>query len=138
MSISFTLTTSHRLFGYAGLIPFIGLAILSNIKGAPFDGWLISYAALIYTFLGGVIWFASLTNCAAKHLSWLSIIVMLWAWSWLVYPLPQPFILAGVSFFLLWLYERHYLIGIYPKPFWKLRSHLSVVAGSTLIISGLV
>ena len=138
MSTSFTLTKTHRWFGYAGLIPFIGLAILSNQKGAPYDGWLLSYAALIFSFLGGVIWFASLASRAAKHQAWISIMVMLWAWSWLIYPSPHPLVLAGTSFFLLWLYEMHSLINIYPEAFWKLRTHLSVVAGSALIFSGLV
>ncbi|WP_415898785.1 DUF3429 domain-containing protein [Neptuniibacter sp. QD48_11] len=138
MSTCFTLTNTHRLFGYAGLIPFIGLAWLFHDKGALFDDWLLSYAALIFTFLAGVIWFASLATGAAKHQAWISIIAMLWAWSWLVCPLPHPLILAGASFFLLWLYEMHSLINIYPEAFWKLRTHLSVVAGSTLIISGLV
>ncbi|WP_415890675.1 DUF3429 domain-containing protein [Neptuniibacter sp. SY11_33] len=138
MSISFMLTNTHRWFGYAGLTPFIGLAILSKVKGAPFDDWLLSYAALIYSFLGGVIWFASLATGAAKHQAWVSIIVMLWAWCWLIYPFSHLLVLAGISFFVLWLYEMHRLKNIYPEAFWKLRSHLSVVAGSTLIISGLV
>ncbi|WP_415901651.1 DUF3429 domain-containing protein [Neptuniibacter sp. QD29_5] len=137
MSISFTLSNTHRLFGYFGLIPFVGLAILSVEKGAPFDEWLLSYAALIYSFLGGVIWFASMAIGTAKHQTWVAIMAMLWAWSWLVYPLPHTLFVAGVSFFVLWLYEMRSLVSIYPKIFWKLRSHLSIVAGTSLIISGL-
>lgn len=127
------LSRTHSLFGYLGLIPFFGLVVASERLGGHYAEWLLSYAALIFTFLGGIIWFSSLVEGAAKHQVWVSIIGMLWAWSWLIYPLEYPMLIAGISFLALWLYERHCLVSIYPAEFWTLRTVLSLGAASALI-----
>lgn len=51
----------HAVFGYAGLIPFIGLTALMLMNQPSAEFWLMSYAALIFSFLGGVQWLATLT-----------------------------------------------------------------------------
>lgn len=126
----------HRVFGYSGLIPFVTLPIAIALIGTPYSTWLMSYAALIFTFLGGVLWMASLQEGSPKHISWVSIIVMLWAWCWLLFPYAFTFHITGLSFFLLWLYEKSFLTKIYSSSFWQLRTHLSAIAGSALIVSG--
>ncbi|WP_286237617.1 DUF3429 domain-containing protein [Neptuniibacter halophilus] len=126
----------HQRSGYAGLIPFIGLPVAYQLFGKPLDQWLISYAALIYAFLGGIVWLASLKTDAPKHLSLMAILVMLWGWFWIICPFPFLSQVAGLSFFALWLYEWRFLTSIYPDSFWRLRTQLTVVAGSALIING--
>ena len=53
-----------RFLGYAGLLPFIGLAIMVQIAPTPFDfiaaESLASYGAVICSFLGAIHWGANL------------------------------------------------------------------------------
>lgn len=125
---------THKVFGYSGLIPFLALPVGVALFGPPYNTWLISYAALIFSFLGGVLWMASLQQDSPKHTSWVSIIVMLWAWCWLLFPFAFNFHITGLSFFLLWLYEKSFLTHTYSSSFWQLRTHLSAIAGSALIL----
>lgn len=143
----------HRLLGYAGLIPFLGLTGLVLTHQANAEFWLMSYAALIFSFLGGVQWFATLhvaqlpsdqfADQSAVHEDRLlfkqgvSVGVMLWAWLWLIVPQVDWFIWAGLSFWVLWLYERSLFSNIYPNTFMTLRRNLSLVAGSCLLLAGI-
>ncbi|MDP3621792.1 MAG: DUF3429 domain-containing protein [Polynucleobacter sp.] len=53
-----------RILGYAGLLPFIGLAIMVQTASTPFDfiaaESLASYGAVICSFLGAIHWGANL------------------------------------------------------------------------------
>lgn len=53
-------SASARWLGYAGLIPFVALALAVALNLAPGSDaharWLIGYAALIASFLGGIHW----------------------------------------------------------------------------------
>jgi hypothetical protein len=124
----------HRLLGFAGLIPFLGLSLLAVTNIYPAEHLLIGYAALIYSFLGGVIWSFSLQN-PVGHTSVLSVSLMLWAWSWLLMPISVALPLAAVSFALLPLYEHRYLKPLYPQAFMRLRWQLSVVAATSLSVA---
>ncbi len=129
-------SNTHSLFGYSGLIPFLILPLAIAVLGHPYESWLISYAALIFSFLGGVLWMASLQSESPKHIVWVSIITMLWAWCWIIFPSFINLQVAGLSFFSLWIYEKYSLTEAYSPSFWKLRTHLTVIASSALIISG--
>lgn len=124
----------HRWLGYAGLIPFLGLSLLTVSDIYPAQQLLIGYAALIYSFLGGVIWSYSLQT-QLTHMSVLSVSLMLWAWTWLLMPISVALSIATVSFALLPLYENRYLKTLYPQAFMHLRWQLSVVASLSLLLA---
>ncbi|MBN2866050.1 MAG: DUF3429 domain-containing protein [Thiotrichales bacterium] len=138
------MTPWHVVLGYAGLIPFIGLPLLMVWGSAHFPQaafWLISYAALIFSFLGGVQWMATLKAEDQKNSTFkqiMSVSVMLWAWLWLIVPQIDWFILAGLSFWALWIYEYFAMNQAYPKTFIQMRRNLSLVAGVSLMSAGLL
>ena len=153
----------HAVFGYAGLIPFIGLTALMLMNQPSAEFWLMSYAALIFSFLGGVQWLATLMPVLPSSASMstytshsdkpvlesvvsgsslllkqaVAVGVMLWAWLWLIVPQVDWFIWAGLSFWGLWLYERLYFSKAYPSGFMTLRRNLSLVAGACLLVAGI-
>lgn len=129
------MTSSHRYLGYAGLVPFVvlSLASLADIEHAHF--FLLSYAALIFSFLGGILWGQSLQLRLAPHASLVSISCMLWAWLWLLMPGYDWVILAALSFVMLWLYEWFLLRQHVAKGFLQLRGQLSLIAAFCLLIS---
>lgn len=127
------LSKNHRLLGYAGLIPFVTLALAAITLDAYFAAWLISYAALILTFLGGIIWTYSMAESAPRHSSWVAIGVMLWAWFWLVCEPPYTLLLAAGSFVALHIYERIYLSDLYAESFMQMRLYLSSIAAISLL-----
>lgn len=133
------MTGQHRLLGYAGLIPFIGLALLSFSDAYPASHqWLLSYAALIMSFLGGLMWHASLQHQLPRHVSIVSVMLMLWAWCWLLFPNVNWFWWAAWSFLAVWLYEKRYLSAVYSPAFMRLRAQLSLVAAFSLIATALL
>jgi hypothetical protein len=131
------ISTQHRVFGYSGLIPFVGFSLYLILIDNSWQDWLISYAALIFSFLGGILWAFSLNGSTPRHCSWVSIGAMLWAWLWLVCNPQGQLIIAAFSFVALWLYERRYLRDLYPESFYKLRTHLSLTAATSLLLSGI-
>jgi len=131
------MSASQRYFGYAGLLPFIllCLAALAGIDSAK--TYLMSYAALIFSFLGGILWGSSLSQKHPSHISLVSVSCMLWAWCWLLMPSYSWFTLAAVSFVALWLYEWLILGHLLNKTFLQLRGQLSAVAALCLFVGGL-
>jgi hypothetical protein len=124
----------HLILGYSGLIPFIGLSALTIYGWQPAQFLLLSYAALILSFLGGVVWMATIQ--AEKH--WLiavaSNLAMLLAWLAVIFR-NNPFSLPGVAALmlgLLWL-ESEYLQEQYTKAFFILRKHLTFIAALSIL-----
>lgn len=133
------MTRLHQLLGYAGLIPFIGLALLTVTGIYPVSSeWLLSYAALIFSFLGGLLWLVSMQYELPKHVPVVSVSVMLWAWCWMLWPAFNWFWLAAWSFLGLWLYEKFYLASVLSLAFLRLRGQLSLIAAISLIAAALV
>ena len=133
------MTRLHQLLGYAGLIPFVVLAMLTvtGVYAASIE-WLLSYAALIFSFLGGLLWLVSMQYELPKHVPLVSVSVMLWAWCWLLWPTFNWFWLAAWSFLSLWLYEKFYLAAVLSPAFLRLRGQLSLIAAISLIAAALV
>lgn len=125
----------HRMLGYAGLIPFILLAIgnLAQIDHAAI--FLLSYAALIFSFLGGILWGQSLSQALPPHVSLVSVSCMLWAWLWLLMPAYNWLWLAALSFIALWLYEWLLLSRYLAPDFVRMRGQLSLVAALSLVVA---
>lgn len=131
------MTSSQRYLGYGGLIPFVFLSVatVAGIDHAAF--FLLSYAALIFSFLGGILWGVSLQQKLPDHVSLVSVSCMLWAWLWLLMPGYNWFFLAALSFVALWLYEWLLLRNKLDRQFIQLRGQLSVVAAFCLLLGGL-
>ena len=131
----------HKIFGYGGLVPFIGLVTIAQWQTSLWDielkPVLNAYAALIYSFIGGIYWAGSLTQSTltAKTnnlLLTLSIAMMLWAWSWLIFD-NLPFYIMALSFWALPVFEAFWVKSIFASDFMKMRRNLSLVAGFCLI-----
>ncbi|KUJ71079.1 DUF3429 domain-containing protein [Thiomicrospira sp. WB1] len=145
------LTGNHWLkpLGYAGLLPFIllSLALWWPAPYLPADllaQALLTYSALIFSFLSGLLWFGSFvlgqhSRQQASQMLWLSIVAMPWSWSWFLWNHFAPgltFLAAGLSYVLLWAYERETLAHIYPQGFFVLRTHLTFAAALSLWLAG--
>ncbi len=129
----------HAKLGTYGLIPFIGLALWAGFAEdkAPILFALTAYAALIFSFIGGVYYAANLKdNAKQKTIAWISAGVMIWAWMWLVasqFGITTPFWLMAISYWALPVIEKRYMGDIFTDDFRRMRRDLSVVAGIALI-----
>jgi hypothetical protein len=150
MSPNLTANRWLKPLGYAGLLPFalLCLALWWPPGSLPSDFLtlaLLSYSALIFSFLSGLLWFGSFvlgqhSRQQATQALWISIVAMLWSWSWFLWGHFAPgltFLAAGLSFVLLWTYERETLAHIYPRGFFALRTHLTFGAAFSLWLAGL-
>ncbi|WP_019894763.1 DUF3429 domain-containing protein [Hydrogenovibrio halophilus] len=152
MSAPMTLAHNRWLkpLGYAGLTPFIGLSLMLWLQPAFLNTTLLaqallSYSALIFSFLSGLLWFGSLViglhdQRQASQTLWISVVAMLWSWSWFWWAMLAPglvFLAAGLSYLLLWVYEREILAHWYPQGFFALRSRLSLVAAFSLWLAAM-
>ena len=120
-----------RWLGLAGLIPFIGLAliVISDVAGlaAPAGQALRVYAALILSFLGGVSWGIALRHEHEGMFS-LSMLPFFGAWAALLLSGPASYACLIVSFLAAHAIdhaaERN---GLLPDGFLKLRRQLTLV-----------
>ena len=123
----------HLILGYAGLIPFIGLAIMAIAGHDEASYYLLTYAALILSFLGGIVWMA--TIAAKKHwgLAVLSNAVMLVAWVAVIFSNTRWSLpLIGVLMLALLFIESRYLRQEYTDDFFTLRKYLTIIAAASL------
>ena len=126
----------YILLGYAGLIPFVGLAALILYGVNTADYLLLSYSALILSFLGGVVWMAALQSSKHWTLVLFSNLLMLTAWLTLIFPdssWSMP-VLACLYLLLLWT-ENQYLRNYYFPEFFNLRRNLTLIAAFSLFTS---
>lgn len=134
------------MLGYAGLLPQ-ALALLLAINGGEF-GYValaggFAYAALIFSFLGGVWWGQALSCGTANAKTYLIAVLpslialalfMPWTfgWSW---PGPSLMIL-GLLLGLSPLVDR--MLGLSDKAFMRLRIQLSLGLGILTILLGVM
>ena len=143
------------LLGYGGAIPFVGLGALLLGGGSSASIWpadwadpgflLLSYGAIILSFLGGLQW-GRLAHArhqvrAGDNL-WLafSVLPALAGWLVLIWPLPER--LGGglllTAFGLCWWLDRQLVrAGAWAGFMGRLRSHLSLSAlfGMTCLVA---
>lgn len=129
------MTRLHTLLGYAGLFPFISLSLLMHSQAADMEWMLRSYAALIFSFLGGLVWLASTRDYVPAHLAVVAVCCMLWAWCWLIVPQFFPFWLLAASFICLLIYETQTLSTVYSDTLMSMRKQLSWVAALSLLFA---
>jgi len=121
------------VFGVAGLIPFVVLAIASYLKSGIIQSeivfMLICYAGVILSFLGGVHWGAALglpENLIAKHLA-ISVVPSLVSWVALLMPENTAVIILLVAFVLM-LPIDFFAVNKQLFPAWYLRLRLGLTA----------
>lgn len=131
-----------RLLGYLGLLPFIIPTAFLFCDHHHFMVWrnlLISYAAVILSFLGAVYWGVAMIvkEMPIKKrnvmLSW-SVIPSIVAWIGLL--IPQVYGLTVMSiFFVISFFMDMQLMKFEAKPTWylPLRFHLTVVVTTCLV-----
>lgn len=80
------ITTAIRILTYAGLIPLLVLNCLCLLVGlTPWDQWLITYTAIIISFIAGMQWGISLELERSIWVLLLSIFGSLWGWFTLLF-----------------------------------------------------
>lgn len=125
----------HAILGYLGLIPFIGLAGL-HLYGWPMaEMILLSYSVMILSFLGGVVWMASLNFHAHWSQAVVSNLAMLLGWAaLLLHSFPGVLYLVSALFALLVIYEFFTFKDQYPSEFMALRMRLTIVACVSMLV----
>lgn len=130
--------------GYLGLLPFIiptALLVYDAAHTALWLHWLMTYAAVILSFVGALHWAFAMTlpNLNLKQTRWCfvwSIIPALVAWAAL-FLASFDGMLVMAAFFAGNFMQDAYLAKNVGMPSWymRMRFHLSLVATSCLIIA---
>lgn len=133
---------SARILGFSGLLPFIGLTLLMHLSPEPelkgFIGRsLISYAAVILSFLGGSRWGLALRAMDGArqtlHLV-LAVLPPLCAWILLTARLDTAIASFAVLFAALGLLDAISMNALLAPPWYgRLRNILSVLVVLTLV-----
>lgn len=140
--------------GLGGAIPFVGLSgsmLLQYLGLIPdlelperlFYHLLMTYAALIASFLGGIRWGLALQREApaaiANRLLWVSVIPCLIGWAALALPRPYDnLVLLGLFLWLVMIDVRLVLRGLAPRWFGMLRIGLTALVLASLVVALLV
>ena len=136
--------------GMGGAIPFVGLSgiMLLQYSGLMVDAGLperlfyhllMTYAALIASFLGGIRWGLALMRQNSNSLLWVSVIPSIMAWAALALPRPYDnLVLIGLFLWLVMIDVRLVLLTLAPRWFGTLRIGLTAVVLTSLLISLLV
>ncbi len=134
------------IFGLAGLIPFVGLAVLAGLGPLPWQAvaaiLLAQYGALITAFVGALHWGHAVQAGTQGAAAWLrygfSVLPALWAWFALQFPNAVTLqLLAGGLLACLaadFLFQRSQ-----PWPAWMmwLRLVMTAVAALSLLLASL-
>lgn len=117
------LPITHRL-GYAGLIPFVGLAAQASNPEAV--SAFMAYSAVILSFLGGVHWGVAMRDSQFASSSRLVLCMLpsLLGWLSLLLPTLMGLGLGTLAFALWWAWDRTVLED---ADYRRLRLHLTVV-----------
>jgi positive regulator of sigma E activity len=129
-----------RILGYAGLIPFIGLAlglwVMPDQYRPDLNHALLTYAAIILSFMGAIHWGTAieLKNHEQKIQLGISVIPPLVAWLALLLPLVYSYSVLIVTFSGLCIFDASMTKrGKLPDWYPLLRVPLTTVVVATLI-----
>jgi hypothetical protein len=125
--------------GFAGLIPFVATAIVNFIPGAPLHDLalqaLLSYGAVIVSFLGGVRWGLAIATSDFANLFgplFISVVPALLGWFALLLPSSLGLTVLALSFSAMLVADRQLLSA--PRWYRSLRLPLSVGAIIALLL----
>lgn len=128
-----------RQLGYAGLIPFVALALLAwalpewRVKAQLAQ---LTYAAVILSFLGAVHWGLALAANRRDPLPYVfGIVPSLLGWLAVLLPYAVGGVMVTISLVLLWFAERRALRGWpFAASYHQLRFQLTMVAWVSVIV----
>ena len=136
-----------RILGYGGALPFLGGAIAASqqiaILGLSSAFLLLSYGAVILSFLGGLHWGRVITSLHADGHSdsaWLiwSVCPSLLGWVTLLLPIKVGAVVLSLCFLAaLKIDQKLFREQIWPAWMRPLRLHLSLIAVASLTILAL-
>ncbi|WP_325808216.1 DUF3429 domain-containing protein [Cocleimonas sp. KMM 6892] len=142
------------LLGYAGVIPFLLLAVLVArdqpsffYSTIPLAVWLGIYAAVILSFLGAVSWGVALANQAqlntkqTNQLLYYGVVPSLLAWLSLLLPINLALAVMAGLIVLAYLVDLLLLAPCLPatisSQYIRLRFHLSITVATLLLLSSI-
>jgi hypothetical protein len=133
-----------RGIGYAGLVPFVLLALwlygigVDHPWRAGTISLLLGYGAVILSFLGGVRWglvLAGRSTMAVRDL-WIAALVPLVGWLAVFVPLPYAFALSAVAFAAHGAWDSFAVhSGDVPEWYGKLRMQLTLAVVLSMIVA---
>lgn len=133
-----------QVLGYSGLIPFFGLALLAAVldgeQSAAAAGALLLYAAIILSFMGGVVWgraIAGMRDGGMTSNLVIAVVPSLVAWVGAWVGGAPGVVLCCLGLAGLWLFDLR--TEAIPQWFRQLRTHLTagaVVATASLLVAG--
>ena len=143
-----------RILGYAGLIPFIGLAFMVQLADSPNDmialESLVAYGAVIVSFLGALHWGACFKTIGTSTQNrWLDHSVWIWgimpaliAWLAIHIFIPLALLLLAATLIVQRAidqrtYAYYFANAQMANAFMHMRTHLTIVASVCLIWAGL-
>lgn len=128
-----------RGLGYAGLIPFMALALLALIAQETVAAWaihaLMAYGAVILSFIGALHWTRGLDADDARtatRLLAVSVLPALLGWIALLLPMHSGLAVLAVGFVLVYAYDRQ--AWQWRPAFLSLRTHLTAGAVGSLVV----
>ena len=131
-------TTLPRSLGYAGLIPFVGLALLLHTSGSHQDFLrhaLLAYGACIVSFVGAVHWGIGISTLNKSHLGlgW-SVVPSIAAWVALSIDKSGSLVaMAAILVGCLAADLKFYKAGELPRWYFRMRIALTTIAALSLI-----
>ncbi|MGV8916545.1 MAG: DUF3429 domain-containing protein [Pseudomonas sp.] len=135
------------LLGYGGLLPFMGLALLIALSLDYRSLWavaLVSYGAVILSFVGALHWGFAMTlqdmrdEQRRERLVW-SVIPALVAWVATLLPMPLGCLLL-IAGFVVHFWQDRRLLQVVTLPAWYLpmRLRLTTVASVCLLLGAII
>lgn len=129
-----TLSGAAAVAGYAGLIPFAGLAAWVWIRHVGLGAHILAvYAAIVLTFVGAVHYGWALGEHADGRRYWWSVVPALIAWILVLLPTAAGLPLLAVALLGTWYAERRWFGKELPRWYRGLRIQLSVAAAACLL-----
>jgi hypothetical protein len=125
--------------GYAGLLPFMGGALLVHLvrpDAHPYTALaLAAYAGSIVAFLGGIHWGLAMREARpdTRLLAW-GVVPSLVAWLALVMPPSAGLVLLGATLVLCYLVDRRAYAGYGLQAWLTLRFRLTAVASLSCFV----
>lgn len=133
-----TIPLPALVLGFAGLIPFLGLPVaeLVHIQSNALEA-LVTYGAVILSFMGGVQWGLAMRAPPSAGPSWLffaaSVVPALVAWAALPLPTRPALVVLATAFALLLAYDIWTIRrGLGPQWYPTLRLLLTAVVITSL------
>ena len=134
---------------YAGLLPFLFLLVVIVLQppmpmpSEQAGEWLLSYAAVIISFLGAVHWGVALgmqdkiPNHIRDRLLLFSVVPPLLAWQMVLLPVKPALFGMVILVVMAYIADRLFLFRVLDSAYQVLRLHLTLGVSVSLILAGL-